>query len=102
VRLYLRNRIASITPAEQLIKRDVCRNDLDGLPYLDAFVHEVLRIYSPVPQTRRDAISETVVPLGHPMRGRDGKMIESIVVPKNTPCMLGEPESRLLILASKC
>lgn len=63
-------------------------NDLDGLPYLDAFVHEVLRIYSPVPQTRRDAISETVVPLGHPMKGRDGKMIESIVVPKNTPCML--------------
>jgi len=25
------------------------------------------------------------------MKGRDGKMIESIVVPKGMPCMLGKP-----------
>jgi hypothetical protein len=36
------------------------------------------------------------------MKGRDGKMIESIVVPKNTPCMLGQSDSRLLILGSEC
>lgn len=54
-----------------------------------------MRIYSPVPQTRRDAIVETVVPLGKPMKGRDGKMIESIVLPKDTPCMLGGSASSL-------
>jgi hypothetical protein len=66
------------------------RNELDGLPYLDAFVHEVMRIFSPVPTTRRDAIKEATIPLGHPIMGRNGQMMDSIVVPKDTPCMLGE------------
>jgi len=67
-----------------------CRNELDGLPYLDAFVHEVMRIFSPVPQTRRDSIKEATIPLRHPIMGRNGQMMDSIVVPKDTPCMLGE------------
>ncbi|KAF5130711.1 Cytochrome P450 monooxygenase FUM15 [Metarhizium anisopliae] len=40
---------------------DITSADIDRLPYLNAVCNEVLRMYSPVPQTFRDAVCDTSV-----------------------------------------
>ncbi|WVQ81299.1 hypothetical protein IAT38_003422 [Cryptococcus sp. DSM 104549] len=57
---------------------------LQALPYLDAVVREVLRLYPPVPGTVRQATEDCVIPLGTPVQGRDGKMMESVRVQRGT------------------
>ncbi|KAJ7495126.1 cytochrome P450 [Mycena latifolia] len=60
-------------------------DELGALPYLDAFVHEVLRLYPPVaPVMFRETVQETILPLATPITGVDGSEIRSISVPKGT------------------
>ncbi|KAJ9104770.1 hypothetical protein QFC19_003911 [Naganishia cerealis] len=61
---------------------------LNALPYLDATVHEILRLMAPVPSTRRDSRVEATIPLANPVKGRDGKMIHEITIPKNTAILI--------------
>ncbi|KAJ7478258.1 cytochrome P450 [Mycena latifolia] len=49
-------------------------DELGALPYLDAFVHEALRL----------TVQETILPLATPITGVDGSEIRSIPVPKGT------------------
>jgi len=59
--------------------------ELGSLPYLDAFIHEVLRLYPPVaPVMFRETLQDTVLPLGAPIIGLDGSEIRSIPIPKGT------------------
>ncbi|KAJ7693049.1 cytochrome P450 [Mycena rosella] len=59
---------------------------LVALPYLDSFVREVLRLFSPVtPGAFRQAYEDTVLPLSTPIVGVDGTPMEAIRVPKGTP-----------------
>ena len=46
---------------------------IDNLPYLDAVVHEVLRLHAAFPLTPRVAAADDVVPLRHSVIDRDGK-----------------------------
>ncbi|KAF4985314.1 hypothetical protein FDECE_16651 [Fusarium decemcellulare] len=46
---------------------DITSLDIDRMPYLNAVCSEVLRYYSPVPLTMRDAAHDTTI-LGHPVR----------------------------------
>lgn len=55
-----------------------------NLPYLDNFVHEVLRYDPPLPQVVRMCVQDTVVPLSKPVIGRDGKTMENIRVSAGT------------------
>ncbi|KAJ6533787.1 cytochrome P450 [Mycena vulgaris] len=58
---------------------------LVGLPYLDAVVREVLRVYPPVaPFIFRQAAADVVLPLSVPIIGVDGTVMRSITVPKGT------------------
>ncbi|KAJ6574605.1 cytochrome P450 [Mycena capillaripes] len=58
---------------------------LGSLPYLDGFIHEVLRLYPPVtPVMNRETVEDTTLPLGTPLIGVDGQQITSIPVPKGT------------------
>ncbi|KAL1412262.1 hypothetical protein Q8F55_000005 [Vanrija albida] len=57
---------------------------LQTLPYLDQFVHELLRFDPPLHRVIRHCVEDTVVPLSIPVRGRDGKMMDSIKVSKGT------------------
>ncbi|KAF7348656.1 Cytochrome P450 [Mycena venus] len=76
---------------------------LGSLPYLDGFIHEVLRLcvirrntvtednhsfvlgYPPVtPVMNRETVEDTILPLGTPFIGVDGQQITSIPVPKGT------------------
>ncbi|KAF7328194.1 hypothetical protein MVEN_02577100 [Mycena venus] len=58
---------------------------LGSLPYLDAFVHEILRVYPPVtPVMHRETLKDTILPLSKPLNGVNGEAITSIAVPKGT------------------
>lgn len=57
---------------------------LHSLPFLEAVVRESLRLDSPVPSTIRVAQADTVIPLGKPIVGRDGKTMTEVPVKKGT------------------
>ncbi|KAK0520531.1 hypothetical protein OC842_007066 [Tilletia horrida] len=64
---------------------DVWKNDaraLDSLPYLDAFTRETMRFHSPARGLPRQAPYDDVIPLGRPMRLRDGTMTTELHVKK--------------------
>ncbi|KAK8870122.1 hypothetical protein IAR55_000692 [Kwoniella newhampshirensis] len=55
---------------------------IDALPYLDAVVHEVLRLYPAAPTLFRVAQADTVIPLQMPVVGRSGRCIEAVPIKK--------------------
>ncbi|KAF8180714.1 cytochrome P450 [Mycena galopus ATCC 62051] len=60
-------------------------DELGSLAGLDAFVHEVLRLYPPVtPAMFRVTLQDTILPLSKPLIGIDGTEITSIPIPKGT------------------
>ncbi|KAI5821587.1 cytochrome P450 [Schizophyllum commune Tattone D] len=63
-------------------------DELDSLPYLDMFVKEVLRFYTPVPWTARVGTRANVVPLARPYTDTKGKEHGEIVVKKGQQFML--------------
>ncbi|RPD74082.1 cytochrome P450 [Lentinus tigrinus ALCF2SS1-7] len=64
-------------------------DDLVSLPYLDAVCRETLRLYAPAPFRFRETREDVVLPLSAPIRGRDGKMITEIPLPKDTTILVG-------------
>ncbi|KAG1901457.1 cytochrome P450 [Suillus fuscotomentosus] len=55
-----------------------------NLPYLDAVVHETLRLHPPVPESTRLAAADDVIPLSVPVRTMSGNMTDSISIAKGT------------------
>ncbi|KAH7907168.1 cytochrome P450 [Hygrophoropsis aurantiaca] len=53
-----------------------------SLPYLDAVVHEVLRLHPPVREWTRIAAEDDVIPLGEPIQTASGKLVDHISVAK--------------------
>ncbi|KIL67281.1 hypothetical protein M378DRAFT_299510 [Amanita muscaria Koide BX008] len=53
-------------------------------PYLDAVVHEALRLHPPVESLDRIAAKNDVVPLSFPMKTSSGKMVDTLFIPKGT------------------
>jgi hypothetical protein len=43
---------------------------------------------APVPSTRRDSRIDATIPLANPVKGRDGKMIHEITIPKDTAILI--------------
>ncbi|KAG6375286.1 cytochrome P450 [Boletus reticuloceps] len=56
----------------------------NGLPHLDAVVHEILRIHPPVVEFTRVAIEDDVVPLSEPIRTQSGEIVDSLTIAKGT------------------
>jgi len=52
----------------------------NNLPYLDAVVHEVLRMYPPVWETTRIATKDDLIPLSAPLQTADNKTVDCISV----------------------
>ncbi|KAI5899133.1 cytochrome P450 [Schizophyllum commune H4-8] len=63
-------------------------DELNSLPYLDNFVKEVLRFYSPVPWTARVAMRDDVVPLEEPYTDKKGRVCYEIKVRKGQQFLL--------------
>ncbi|KAG0695949.1 cytochrome P450 [Suillus ampliporus] len=55
-----------------------------NLPYLDAVVHEVLRLHPPISEFLRLAVADDVIPLSEPVHTASGEMTDSICVAKGT------------------
>ncbi|EIW82167.1 cytochrome P450 [Coniophora puteana RWD-64-598 SS2] len=69
----------------QFANTDPTYDDLNGgLPYLDAVVHEVLRLHPPVAELQREALEDDVIPLGAPIQDANGRVIDSITIAKGT------------------
>ncbi|KAG8214366.1 cytochrome P450 [Butyriboletus roseoflavus] len=56
----------------------------NGLPYLDAVVHEILRVHPPVVEITRIAIEDDVIPLSEPVRTKTGQLVDSLTIAKDT------------------
>ncbi|KAI9063759.1 cytochrome P450 [Trametes sanguinea] len=68
---------------------DIPYDRLMSLPLLDAICKETLRMFPPTPIVMRQAFQDTVLPLSKPMRGSDGSILESVVIPKGTNVLVG-------------
>ncbi|KAI0631283.1 cytochrome P450 [Trametes polyzona] len=68
---------------------DIPYDDLVSLPYLDAVCRETLRLHVPAPFRFREARQDVVLPLSQPVKGRDGRLMHEILVPKNTSVFVG-------------
>lgn len=54
---------------------------MSGLTYLDAVLRETLRLYCPATDVTKKATKKAdVVPLSKPVVGRDGKMLNEVVI----------------------
>ncbi|KAI1792527.1 cytochrome P450 [Ganoderma leucocontextum] len=52
-----------------------------GLHYLDAVVHEILRLHAPLNVTTRVAAKDDVIPLSAPLRLPTGELVDHVTVP---------------------
>ncbi|KAG6375253.1 hypothetical protein JVT61DRAFT_3469 [Boletus reticuloceps] len=75
----LRNELIELGPADP-----TCDQFSDGLPYLDAVVHETLRIHAPVREATRIADEDDVIPLSEPVRTKSGQLVENLSIAKGT------------------
>ncbi|KAJ6588565.1 cytochrome P450 [Mycena capillaripes] len=73
---------AEIIAAPEYLDHDA----LVELPYLDAVVREVLRLYPPVSAMFRESLQDTILPLSTPV---DGKICSTLTVPKGTSIFIG-------------
>ncbi|KAH0826753.1 cytochrome P450 [Lanmaoa asiatica] len=56
----------------------------NGLPYLNAVVHEILRIHPPLVEFTRVAIKDDVIPLSEPVRTQSGELVNNLTIAKGT------------------
>ncbi|KAI0738092.1 cytochrome P450 [Daedaleopsis nitida] len=63
---------------------DLHHDDLVKLPYLDAVCRETLRVFAPVLLIARSATKELALPLSEPVRGRNGALMNEIIVPRGS------------------
>ncbi|KZW02812.1 cytochrome P450 [Exidia glandulosa HHB12029] len=80
---------AEIMAAMEHADGDFDFEKLEALPLMDAIIRETLRRYPPLPLVPRTCRKDTVVPLMHPLTGRDGKTITELTVPAGTHIYLG-------------
>ena len=59
-------------------------SDFDNMPFLQAFVREVLRYHPAVPHNYRQALKDDILPLSKPLRTLSGKLVNEIPIPKGT------------------
>ncbi|KAI0070120.1 cytochrome P450 [Panus rudis PR-1116 ss-1] len=74
---------------QEFNNEDIPYDTLVSLPYMEAVCREALRLYSPVTTMNRQARADIMMPLSTPIRGEDGSLINEVLIPKNTPVIIG-------------
>lgn len=59
-------------------------DELVTLPFMDAVCRETLRLFPPVPTVTRVTRQDVVLPLSTPVKGLDGREMQSLLIPNNT------------------
>ncbi|ETW83998.1 cytochrome P450 monooxygenase 54 [Heterobasidion irregulare TC 32-1] len=67
---------------------DLNYDSLNALPYLEAVVRETLRLHPPAVSVNRTCRKDTMLQLGTPIIGVDGKKMSEIFVPNNTSIII--------------
>ncbi|KAG6867970.1 hypothetical protein C0993_008931 [Termitomyces sp. T159_Od127] len=75
---------SEVIEARKLHNGDIPYDDLVSLPFMDAVCRETLRLHAPVPRVIRVARKDVILPLSTPIKGIDGREMDSILVPNNT------------------
>jgi len=57
-------------------------DELNALPYLDAVVREILRLHPPLAAALRSATKDDILPLGEPVKDKNGNVLDGIKVKK--------------------
>ncbi|KAF8173130.1 cytochrome P450 [Mycena galopus ATCC 62051] len=73
-----------IQRAKADIKGQISYDQLLALPFLDAVYREAIRLFPPVPYQDRLCVKDTLLPLGTPVVGVNGKQMKEIFVPRGT------------------
>ncbi|KAI6154202.1 cytochrome P450 [Pisolithus tinctorius] len=55
-----------------------------NLPYLDAVVHEILRVHPPVTDLLRVAVENDIIPLSEPVVTKSGEVVNSLTIASGT------------------
>ncbi|KAG6855804.1 hypothetical protein H0H87_010722 [Tephrocybe sp. NHM501043] len=79
---------AEIDEATKKHGEDINYDDLVALPFLDAVCRETLRLHPPVTKTLRVSREDAALPLSTPIKGVDGREIDSILVPKGAKILV--------------
>lgn len=67
---------------------DISYEELMGLPYLDAFVREIMRVDAPVPEIYREVMEDDILPTSVPSYDSCGKVVDAIPVKKGQVLVL--------------
>jgi cytochrome P450 len=67
---------------------DISYEELMRLPYLDAFVRELLRVDAPVPEIYREAVEDDLIPTSVPSYNAMGTLVDSVPVQKGQAIVL--------------
>ncbi|KAG6893954.1 hypothetical protein C0992_008024, partial [Termitomyces sp. T32_za158] len=79
---------AEVVEARQAHNGDIPYDNLVSLPFLDAVCRETLRLHAPVPRASRISRQDILLPLSTPIKGVDGREMESILVPRDTKILI--------------
>ncbi|ORX36853.1 cytochrome P450 [Kockovaella imperatae] len=66
-------------------------NDISKLPFLEAFVRELLRLNSAAPTITRHTHKTVTVPLSTPIVGKNGSLIHAVTIDKGTDINIAVP-----------
>ncbi|KAI0720825.1 cytochrome P450 [Cerioporus squamosus] len=84
VQAKLRQELLDATAGAGRTLADLDYDAYTSLPYLEAVVRETIRMYPSFHISPRVAEQDTVLPLGTPIQGTDGRTITELVVPTGT------------------
>jgi len=68
----------------QLPSEEVDYGQLTSLPYLDAVVHEILRLHPAIPELTRIANEDDIISLNTPIADATGRVIDHVAIAKGT------------------
>ncbi|GLB40486.1 putative cytochrome P450 [Lyophyllum shimeji] len=73
-----------VVTASHKTEGDIPYEELVVLPFMDAVCRETLRLYPPVSTVTRSTRQDVVLPLSEPVKGLDGRELQSLVLSNKT------------------